>query len=88
MGMGTRMGIVVDDRGRITLPQEVRDSLGLQPGQEVHVEVSERGLLLRRATTRDEFIERLEGCVDSARTGRRDDPLKVKDMWGPGHDHD
>jgi AbrB family looped-hinge helix DNA binding protein len=82
------MGIVVDDRGRVTLPQELRDALGLHPGQEVHVELTEGGLLMRRATTPEEFIERLEGCVDSRRTGRRKDPLKVKDMWGAFHDHD
>jgi AbrB family looped-hinge helix DNA binding protein len=88
VGMGNGMGITVDDRGRVTLPQELRDALGLVPGQEVHVERTERGLLLRKATTVEEFIERLEGCVDGAKTRPRLDPLRVKEMWGPFHDHD
>lgn len=88
VGMGNVMGIVVDDRGRVTLPQELREALGLAPGQEVHVERTERGLLLRKATTVEEFIERLEGCVDGTKANARLDPLRVKEMWGPFHDHD
>lgn len=86
--MGKQVGITVDDRGRVTLPQDLRDALGLRPGQEVHVERTERGVLLRKATSPEEFIERLEGCVASRRTKVRLDPLRVKDMWGPFHDHD
>jgi len=85
--MGKPMGIMVDDRGRVTLPQELRDALGLRPGEEVHVERTPRGVLLRRATTREEFIERLEGCVDTRRKGGGD-PLRVKEIWGAFHDHD
>ena len=82
------MGITVDDRGRITLPQELRDELGIRPGQEVEVERTERGILLRTHATPEEFIERLEGCFDSRKTGIPLDPLKAKDIWGAFHDHD
>jgi AbrB family looped-hinge helix DNA binding protein len=82
------MGSTVDDRGRITLPQELRDALGIRPGQDVRVERTERGILVRRASTPQEFIEQLEGCFDSRKTGKAVDPLKAKEMWGAFHDHD
>ena len=87
--MGIFVGTIVDDRGRITLPQEMRDALGLQPGKEVRVERVENGIVIRRAISKEEFIEKLEGCVDSSKVaGKRIDPLKIKDIWGAFHDHD
>lgn len=88
MGMGIPMGIIVDDRGRVTLPQDLREAVGLRPGQQVHVERTERGLLLRRASTPEDLVAHLEGCVDTRRAKRRADPLRVKEMWGAFHDHD
>lgn len=88
VGMGKPMGIMVDERGRITLPQDLREELGIRPGHEVRVERTERGILVRRASTREEFIEALEGCFDSRKTGVPVDPLKAKEIWGAFHDHD
>jgi AbrB family looped-hinge helix DNA binding protein len=35
-GMGIQMGTVeIDDRGRITIPKQERDRLGLKPGEKV-----------------------------------------------------
>lgn len=88
MGMGDVVGTIVDDRGRVTLPQDLRDAMGIRPGQEVRVERTERGILVRKASTPDEFRAALEGCFDSRRTGIPVDPLKAKDIWGAAHDHD
>jgi AbrB family looped-hinge helix DNA binding protein len=85
--MGEPVGTTVDDRGRITLPQEMREAFGIRPGQEVRLDRTDRGILVRRATTPEEFIEQLEGCFDSSRSGTSD-PLKAKDIWGAFHDHD
>jgi AbrB family looped-hinge helix DNA binding protein len=41
------MVTTVDDLGRVALPQEVRDDLGLVPGTALEVEESGGGILLR-----------------------------------------
>lgn len=38
----------VDDRGRITIPKELRERLQIRPGDEVRIEEEEGRLLVRR----------------------------------------
>lgn len=39
--------ITVDEAGRIKLPQQVLDALGVQPDQEIILEWTERGIILK-----------------------------------------
>ncbi|HYU32245.1 MAG TPA: AbrB/MazE/SpoVT family DNA-binding domain-containing protein [Thermoanaerobaculia bacterium] len=47
----SRMTTTLDEQGRLIIPAEVRRSLGLKPGDQVVLELDERGvrLLLSRA---------------------------------------
>ena len=88
-GMGNEMGIVVDERGRVTLPQDIREAAGLTPGREVRIERTPDGVLLRPALSKEEIVAKLEGAADSSKVpGKRIDPLRLKEIWGAFHDHD
>lgn len=72
----------VDDRGRILIPKEMRDRLGLKPGSPARLEVEEGKLVITPALSPDEFIGRMEGCITEGEPTI--DPLRLKEMWeGP-----
>jgi len=74
----------IDAEGRVTIPQELRDRLGLEPGTEVRIEVKNGEILVRPAVDRTTAAESLRGCIDDE-TRREDavpiDPLSSKDEW-------
>lgn len=72
---------IVDGRGRVVLPAEVRRSLGLEPGRKVVVEKRGGEAVLRPAVSREEFIRELEGCITRRNKVEHLDPLKVKEIW-------
>lgn len=55
--MGT---IEVDDRGRVTIPKEIRDRLGIRPGDEVTVEVVDGEIQLRPEISSIQTVSRDE----------------------------
>lgn len=78
------MGASVDERGRVVIPQEFRERLGLMPGTEVRVEVSEGGVLVRPARQKREIARQLRGIIPKGSTGPRLDPRRVKHIWSKG----
>lgn len=74
----------VDDKGRVTIPREIRERLGLDPGEEVTVAISDGEVVIRPKVSRDAAIAALRGCVnDSTRRSDADpsDPVDLKDDW-------
>lgn len=71
----------LDERGRIVIPKEAREKLGLKPNQRLLVRVREGEIVLRPPTGAGEFIAELRGCV----TGSRIKPSELKEMWGVKH---
>lgn len=73
----------VDEKGRITLPKELRDALGLEPGSRVRIERHGEEISVRPAVSRTEAIEALEGCITEENTMECDtdpmDPLGLDD---------
>ena len=45
----------VTSKGQITLPKEVRDSIGISPGDEVEFQKEENGYLLKKKVRRSPF---------------------------------
>lgn len=84
MGISTK----IDERGRVTIPQEVREALGLKPDEKLVIERSEEGILLRPQMSEKEFREKLEGCITEANQVLRLSPERLKEIWGVGHAHD
>jgi AbrB family looped-hinge helix DNA binding protein len=73
MGETTR----IDDKGRVTVPKQIRERLNLRPNQDLYVELREREIVLKLAPTVKEFASSLKGCV----SGPTMDPLELKKMW-------
>ena len=45
----------VTSKGQITLPKEVRDSIGISPGEEVEFQKEENGYLLKKKVRHSPF---------------------------------
>ena len=75
--------ILIDGRGRVVIPKEVRDKLDLKPNQRLIVEVRGKEIILKPAVTVEEFIAELKGCVH----GSQIKPSELKEIWGIGHAH-
>ena len=75
---------VIDDRGRIVIPNELREELGLRPEQRLKVVPKGRGLVLTPEIGAEEFIGRLKGCAHGSRVR----PEDLKMVWGGAHAHD
>lgn len=67
--MGNYMGeAVIDDGGRIVIPNGAREELNLRPEQRLSVVPKGRGLVLTPEIGAEEFIAELKGCVHGSRT--------------------
>ena len=60
----------VTEDGRVTIPREVREELGIQPGDEVSFERSEAGYVLRKRVHTSRFekwrgVASSEECVEA-----------------------
>ena len=74
---------MIDERGRIVIPNEIRAELKLRPDQKLRVTTKGKELVLSPEVGADEFISQLKGCVH----GSRVKPEDLKDIWGVGHPH-
>jgi AbrB family looped-hinge helix DNA binding protein len=82
--MGMEMGeAVIDERGRIVIPNEIRAELKLRPDQRLRISTKGKELLLSPEVSTDEFISELKGCVH----GSKIKPEDLKAIWGVEHPH-
>ena len=79
--MGTTASM--DERGRVMIPKELRERLGLMPEQSLLVEVRGEEIVLRPAADLKTFVRELRGCTK----GSLIEPAKLKEIWGPEHAH-
>jgi AbrB family looped-hinge helix DNA binding protein len=82
--MGIKMGeAVIDERGRIVIPNEIREELKLRPEQKLRISTKGRDLVLSPEVGAEEFISQLKGCV----RGSKVKPEDLKAIWGVGLAH-
>lgn len=70
----------VDSKGRIVLPQRVRERLGIVPGTEVEVREEDGRAVVEPERDPERIIERMESLIEDAaadRTPRSDDDFDV-----------
>ncbi len=77
--------VVVDSKGRILIPKEVRDRLGLKPGGRAQLKVEKETIIIIPPISPEEFIEEMEGCIKEGNSTI--DPLKLKEIWEPAKKH-
>ena len=51
------MNASIDEKGRITIPQDLRKKLGLTPGTRINFAIINNNLLIKKMISPDEFIE-------------------------------
>ena len=74
----------VDEKGRVTIPQAIRESLHIDPGEEVDVELEDGRIVIRPRIAREDLVESIEGCInDDTREGDPEsvDPGDLKADW-------
>lgn len=99
--MATKDERTVDEQGRVTIPEEMRDALGVDAGERVAVELRGDDVVIHPDAAPDlspisveAFIETMEGCI-TEKTLREDaremdpmDPLGLDDPLGGNRDSD
>jgi AbrB family looped-hinge helix DNA binding protein len=75
--------VKVDERGRITLPAEVRKFLNIEPGNEIIAEKRKEGLLISKKITPEEFLMEAEELQKKIKETKKaeEEPLRVKEIW-------
>lgn len=69
----------VDDKGRVLIPKEVRDKVGLKAGGKARLKVENEKIVIMPPISPEEFIEEMEGCIREGTPAV--DPLKLKKIW-------
>lgn len=75
----------VDSKGRIVLPQDVRERLGLDPGTEVDVHEEEGRAVVEPEEKAEEIIEDLERQIEEAASDRERTPYDELDAEARDH---
>jgi AbrB family looped-hinge helix DNA binding protein len=79
VGVGNQMGTdEIDERGRVTIPKELREKMGLKPKARVRITAGKNGVKIEKAIELNDFMAELRGCIilkDDI------DPLRLKEIW-------
>ena len=71
--------ITVDDKGRILIPKEARDKIGLKAGEKARLKIEKGKIILMPPISPEEFIKEMEGCINEGTSAI--DPLELKKIW-------
>jgi AbrB family looped-hinge helix DNA binding protein len=72
----------VDSKGRIVLPQEVRERLGITPGTEVEIHEEDGKAVVEPEDDPQHIIDRMEQLVEET-TSEREEPTPVSEDANP-----
>lgn len=75
----------VDSKGRIVLPQELRERLGISPGTEVEVREEDGKAVVEPEDDPDRIIERMDSLVREAAADR--DPVAYDNLDVQARNH-
>jgi AbrB family looped-hinge helix DNA binding protein len=73
--------VTVDNKGRVLIPKELRDKVGLQAGGKARLKIEKENIIIMPPISPEEFIKEMEGCITEGTPTI--DPLKLKKMWEP-----
>jgi AbrB family looped-hinge helix DNA binding protein len=75
------MKALVTSKGRVTIPKELREEFGIQPGTQVDFAAAEDGIRLRKVVDRSKRLSVL-GCLRKELAGRSV-PELMDELRGP-----
>ncbi|CAD6492964.1 MAG: hypothetical protein CHKLHMKO_00384 [Candidatus Argoarchaeum ethanivorans] len=70
---------VIDEKGRIQIPERIRGELSLKSGEEFEVKTEGEKITLLPFISPEEFIKRMEGKIKSG--NRTISPEEIKSIW-------
>jgi len=70
----------IDDKGRISIPNEIRKMLNLKPGEKLLFQVQDDKIILRKSTSTEEFIKKSEDFSEKLK-GITKDPIEFKKIF-------
>lgn len=75
--------VKADERGRITIPGEIRESLGIGPNTELIIEKRGSTLILSKELTPEEFIKEARRFQEEIEASKFEaaEPLRMKEIW-------
>ena len=71
--------VTVDNKGRVLIPKEFRDKVGLQAGRKAILKIKQGRIIIMPPISPEEFIKEMEGCIKEGTSTI--DPLELKKMW-------
>ncbi|MEM3426495.1 MAG: AbrB/MazE/SpoVT family DNA-binding domain-containing protein [Thermoproteota archaeon] len=69
----------VDDKGRVLIPKEARDKVGLKAGGKARMKVENERIIIMPPISPEEFIREMEGCIKEGTP--KISPVKLKEIW-------
>lgn len=75
----------VDSKGRIVLPQDVRERLGISPGTEVEIREEDGKAVVEPEDDPEQIIRRMEELMEEGAANR--DPVPYEELDAQAKDH-
>ncbi len=75
--------VAIDCKGRILIPKNVREKVGLQIGGKARLKVEQESIIIKPPISPEEFIKEMEGCIKEGTPTMN--PLELKEMWEPAN---
>ena len=79
--MGMTQEAIIDDKGRIVISKEMRDSLDLKPGMKVKLHRESNRIIIEKSLSPEEFIGKMEGFIRNDSKIPVADPINLKNIW-------
>ena len=73
--------IIIDEKGRILIPKQVREKVGLQIKGKARMKVEKEKIVILPPISPQEFIQKMEGCIREGKPAIN--PLDLKKIWEP-----
>lgn len=73
--------VTVDEKGRILIPKETREKIGLKTGGKARLKVEKEKIVIMAPISPEEFMREMEGCIVDGTPSIA--PLELKKMWEP-----
>jgi AbrB family looped-hinge helix DNA binding protein len=80
-GKMTTEEVTVDEKGRILIPKEIREKIGLRTGGKARLKVEKERIVIMPPISPEDFIREMEGCIKEGTPAI--EPLDLKKMWEP-----